>query len=485
MIDSRIVQAMAEQPNIVLFMTDQLRADALGCYGNAVCPTPNLDRFAASGRRFDGAFTTSPVCSAARASLMTGQYPHNHGVMLNTHIGPAFSRGLDPATPTFASLLKAAGYRLDYLGKWHVHQDRDPTEYGFDRYEVCNGRAGSVAGSEIAIDFPAGPYTVAATSPHAPEELTPAVRVRRGLEMIDERVAQDTPFFLRIDVVEPHFSCVPPEPYASLIDPAEIPPWPNFDESFEGKPESHRRKHREWNLEGKEWEWWSQVVAKYYGVVAYVDACFGDLVQGLEERGLNQNTIVLFSTDHGDAMGSHKHFEKAGTLYDEVYRVPLLMAGPERWIQPGVTSDFVRLLDLAPTFAEWAGTSFETPIDGISAAAVAAGQTPPDWPDSLYAEHHGEVWGYHSQRMVRTHGWKYGWEPNGLDELYDLTDDPHELVNLIHDPDHADTVAEMRARLHGWIDATADQFTWSWVKMNLPDPVTPQGIPIRDDLRER
>ena len=320
--------AMADQPNIVLFMTDQLRADALGCYGNTICPTPNLDRFAASGRRFDSAFTTSPVCSPSRASLMTGQYPHNHGVILNTHISPALSRGLDPATPTFSSVLKAAGYQLDYLGKWHVHQDRDPTEYGFDRYESDGGKGGRVEGSEISIDFPGGPYPIAATSPHAPEELTLAVRVRRGLEIIDERAAQGVPFFLRIDVLEPHFACVPPEPYASLIDPAEIPPWPNFDETFEGKPESHLRKHREWNLEGKDWHWWSQVVAKYYGVIAYLDACFGDLVQGLEARGLNANTIVLFSTDHGDAMGSHKHFEKSGTLYDEVYRVPLLMSGP-------------------------------------------------------------------------------------------------------------------------------------------------------------
>jgi arylsulfatase A-like enzyme len=297
--------------------------------------------------------------------------------------------------------------------------------------------------------------------------------------MIDDRLAEPNPFFLRIDVVEPHFECTPPEPFASLVDPKSIPPWPNFEETFEGKPMSHLRKHREWHLEEYDWKWWSKVVAKYYGVISYVDECFGRLLEGLEERGLSDNTIVVFSTDHGDAMGSHKHFEKAGTLYDEVYRVPLIMGGPKRWIQTGGREEFVRLLDLAPTFAEWADTKFTAPIDGLSVAPLAAGKTPAEWPDSVYAEYHGEVWGYNSQRMVRTQDWKYGFEPNGLDELYDLQNDPHEMVNLIDEPEHSATVTEMRSRLHGWIDATADQFTWPWVKMNLPDPIMPRGITAR------
>lgn len=468
---------MADQPNIVLFLTDQLRADALGCYGNTICPTPNLDRFAANGMLFDNAFTTSPACSPSRASLMTGNYSHNHGVLLNTHIDPAFSRGLDPQTETFADVLKGAGYRTDYIGKWHVHETLPPTEYGFDRYEDRWGSRGDrVPGSEIAIDFPGGSVPVAATATTDAQKLFPAEAVTRGLEMINDRAVEANPFFLRIDVVEPHFECTPPEPFASLVDPKSIPPWPNFEETFEGKPMSHLRKHQEWHLEEYDWEWWSKVVAKYYGVISYVDACFGKLMEGLEESGLSNNTIVVFSTDHGDAMGSHKHFEKAGTLYDEVYRVPLIMGGPKRWVQPGKRKEFVRLLDLAPTFAEWAETEFSSPIDGLSAAPLAAGKTPEAWPDSVYAEYHGEVWGYNSQRMVRTENWKYGFEPNGLDELYDLKNDPHEMINLIDEAEHSGTVTEMRGRLHGWIDATADHFTWPWVKMNLPDPIMPKGI---------
>ena len=131
-------------PNIVLFLTDQLRRDALGCYGNEICQTPNLDQLAEEGVRFDQAYTTSPVCSPARASLMSGLYPHNHGVMLNTHIAPAWNRGLSTDVPTFSRLLKEAGYVLDYAGKWHVHQDIGPEGYGFDRHEMGTGGRGKI-----------------------------------------------------------------------------------------------------------------------------------------------------------------------------------------------------------------------------------------------------------------------------------------------------------------------------------------------------
>ena len=135
-------------PNIVLFMTDQLRRDALGCYGNEICKTPNLDRLATEGTRFDQAYTVSPVCSPSRTSLMSGLYPHNHGVMINTHIAPAWCRGLSTETPTFSDRLKKAGYVLDYAGKWHVNEDLGPEEFGFDRHRQGRPARGCVPGTE-------------------------------------------------------------------------------------------------------------------------------------------------------------------------------------------------------------------------------------------------------------------------------------------------------------------------------------------------
>mgnify|MGYP003316638263 CR=1 FL=1 len=122
------------QPNMVLFFTDQLRADALGCYGNQICMTPNIDRLAGDGVIFNNAYTTSPVCSASRSSLMTGLYPHNHGVMLNTHIAPAWSRGLDRQVPVFSNILKNSGFNVGLAGNIGYSFSRSVSENQFDYY---------------------------------------------------------------------------------------------------------------------------------------------------------------------------------------------------------------------------------------------------------------------------------------------------------------------------------------------------------------
>ena len=203
---------LSTQPNIVLFLTDQLRADALGCYGNQICETPNIDRLAEQGVVFNIAYTTSPVCSASRASLMTGLYPHNHGVMLNTHIGPAWSRGLSREVPIFSDILKVNGYRLDYAGKWHVHQDIPADEYGFDTYEspqaiqLKNKQVGRETGKLIPesgsfIEFPYGDKVCVAGTRSGAKENYPAWQVvEAGIEMIQANAKRQEPFFTRIDI---------------------------------------------------------------------------------------------------------------------------------------------------------------------------------------------------------------------------------------------------------------------------------------------
>ena len=167
---------MNDQPNIILFFTDQLRQDALGCYGNGICKTPNLDRLASAGVIFNHAYTTSPVCSPSRASLMSGQYPHNHGVMINTHIAPAWTGGLDETKITFSRLLKEKGYTLDYLGKWHVNQNLSPEHFGFDRYNDGDGSSYFIQkmkkkkpGTERWIEFPRGKWLASAAADYAKE----------------------------------------------------------------------------------------------------------------------------------------------------------------------------------------------------------------------------------------------------------------------------------------------------------------------------
>ena len=468
---------MARRPNFLLLLSDQQRQDSLSCYGNPICKTPNLDALAESGIRFDFAYTQTPVCSPSRASLLTGLYPHNHKVIVNTHIPPATVEGLNPSTPTFSRLLLDSGYRLGYFGKWHVHQQLGPEEFGFHEHEACREDffkkmkpENRVKGRDVAIEFLRGTNLVCGVYDGPAEETYAHVLASRARDFLKRAAESDEPFFARVDFIAPHFPNVVPEPFASMYQPESIPPWPNFDETFEGKPAGHYRKHLEWNLQDKDWDWWKKVVAMYYGDVSSIDAACGKLLRTLEELGLDEDTVVMYATDHGDATGSHRHFEKAGTMYEEVFRIPLII----RW--PGVTeprstnSDFARLLDLMPTILDAAGSPMPEEIDGRSLRGLCSGKTPKDWPRSTYCEFAGDVWGYCTQRMVRTKKFKYVYNPFDLDELYDLESDPHELKNLAYDASYAAELISMRALFHRWIIETKDMLTYSFVSRNFPEP---------------
>ena len=158
-------------------------------------------------------------------------------------------------------------------------------------------------------------------------------------------------------------------------------------------------------------------------------------------------------------------------MYDEIFRIPLLAKVPGADV--GQIQEFVRLMDLMPTFIDWGGGDIPDKIDAKSLVPLFNGQTPKDWPDSVYCESHGEVWGYSSQRMVRTERWKYVYQPNDLDELYDLKTDSAEMHNLVNDQNYAEILDEMKARLLGWNDETKDMFQWEWVRWNFPDPINP------------
>ena len=154
-----------------------------------------------------------------------------------------------------------------------------------------------------------------------------------------------------------------------------------------------------------------------------------------------------------------------------IFRIPLLARVPGG--EARQVPDFVRLMDLMPTFIEWGGGEIPDNLDAKSLVPLVDGERPVDWPDSVYCERHGEVWGYSTQRMVRTERWKYVYIPHDLDELYDSKTDPAEMDNLINDPERADVVKEMRARLIGWNDATRDMFQWKWVRWNFPKSISP------------
>ena len=455
------------QPNILMVISDQERADALGSYGNAVCQTPNLDRFASEGVRFDVCVAPSPICSPCRASLLTGLYPHGHGVLNNTHEPDAIRREIPAEIPTYSELLRDGGYRLGYVGKWHVGPG-GPQSRGFHDVVGLHDNIVASVGQESIVQtepdllepvyarYPRGKLLIAGIDPR-PESQTETRRDTDATIRLLERYASiDEPFFLRVDFEGPHHPYMPPERFAAMYDPASIPPWPNFEEDLRSKPTAQARLLEQRGVAGWTWSDWAPVVARYYGFVSYIDEEIGRLLAALERLGLHQDTVVIHTADHGDMTGSHGgQFNKGPLMYDEVCRVPLLVRDPRRAVT-GTRPAPIGSLALMPTILDLAGVA---PPTGLHVDSLVPFISDPDRAPSdaaAFAEYHGEEWGLYSQRMIRTADAKYVYSPHGMDELYDLAADPHELINRIDDPGYAELRAELRGRLLAWMVRTDD-----------------------------
>ena len=235
---------MTKRPNILLIVTDQQRRDTIGAYGAPICRTPNIDRLARDGIRFDAAFTPTGLCSPVRCSLLTGVYPHEHRVLTNVGLHPVRA-DLLPEDDRLGQGLKRAGYRMGCVGKWHV-STQEPPAFGYERYTSLGDFVSfrQDAGHPVPEAF--SDYTVqrAERDPAPAEFSRPAFLADKTIETIDALGSggADQPFFVRLDFLGPQFPNFVPEPYVSMYDPADIPAWPNHADSLEGKTAVQRIK---------------------------------------------------------------------------------------------------------------------------------------------------------------------------------------------------------------------------------------------------
>jgi arylsulfatase A-like enzyme len=455
----------SQLPNVLLIQVDQQRADCLGVAGHPVAQTPHLDRLAAEGVRFSHAFCPAPICMPARTSLMTGVYSTQHGAIVNA--GVEGHRPIRPDLPMFSHTLKAAGYWLGYVGKWQVGVDGSPLEHGFDEY-VSDKRYLPWRREQGLPPLPThngwfGAVDVGVT----PAQSSLGWGADHTIRLLQEAAARNKPFFLRWDPIEPHLPNIPPEPFASLIQPEEIPPWPSFSDPLTGKPYIQHQQRRTWGLDGWSWGQWAPVVARYLGVITLIDHQVGRILAALDELGLAQNTLVIFTSDHGDLCGGHGMIDKHYVMYEDVVAVPLILRWPGR-VPAGCTVDaFVTgALDLAVTFCRVAGAPPPSTFVGRDLLGIIDGQAQ-EQRDAIFAAYHGNQFGLYSQRMIRTRRWKYVWNATAEDELYDLQDDPAELVNRAWDPACRDELANLRARLVAWMDETSDPLLNGWTRRQL------------------
>lgn len=452
------------RPNLLLIHSDQHRFDCVGANGHQHVRTPNLDRLAAEGLNFTHAFCPVPLCVPARNSLLHGQWPTTHLAIANWDTEAP--RPARDGLPSYSQALRDAGYRLGYVGKWHLHEQRDARAYGFHDY-VPEEEYDAWRAAEGLPPRPRHNGWFGELDPHiGPEASRLAWGADQAIRLLEEYGAHGTPFFVRWDPSEPHLPNVVPEPFHSRYPPATIPPWPSFPDPLTGKPYIQAQQRRTWRVDGWGWREWSPLVSRYLGEISLLDAQVGRLLATLDRLGLAQDTLVIYTTDHGDLCGGHGMIDKHFIMYDDVVRVPLLMRWPG-WIPPGSRCEaFVsHSIDLAATFCEVAGVPVPTTFQGRSLVPLLNGAA--DGRADIFTTYHGNQFGLYSQRMVRDRRWKYVWNATAEDELYDLGSDPAELRNLATDARYAAELRRLRRRLVAWMEETGDRLLNEWTRSQL------------------
>lgn len=442
------------QPNIVLLVTDQHRWDTVGCYGlNDIVRTPHIDALAARGVRFDNAFTPTAICSPARASLFTGLYPHKHGVTGN---GLCINEGVRGINQYLAD----AGYRSGYAGKWHVDEERGPSDvgfvgedfmgYAFPGSELLPGLQFGLAPSrgnpyqayleKEGFDLPTVSQRYVGTNPGCQDQEMFALHEGPVESCIEYYVGQETirlidelngadPFFIWGNFWGPHTPCLVPEPYFSMYNPDDIPEHPSYCETFENKPYRQQLIERMWGLGDYGWRGFQEIAARYYGHCTLIDDQVGRIVSHLEQRGILENTVIIFTADHGDCLGAHKLIEKGEFMYDEIYRIPMVVAHPD-CENPGSANDnFVYLQDLTTSCIDMAGAPVPTNLDSTSFLSAMLGDHSANDRESIYAVFHRHFTNA-EQRMVRTKTHQFTFNSGDQGELYDLIADPYQLNNV-------------------------------------------------------
>ncbi len=430
----QIHAAESSRPNIVFLLTDDQRADTLGCMGNKLIRTPNIDRLANCGVTFDNAFVTTAICMTSRASILTGQYAARHGIWdFRTSFTP------EQLAATYPALLKAAGYHVGFIGKWGVG---DPPRDAFNYDRMFPGQGNYLVkhdGRQIHLTRLMGD---------------------QAMEFISTAPA-DRPFALSISFKAPHVQdsvSVNDQPFR--YDPAHEPwyeevtiPQPKLAASqyHDRLPDFLQNSENRARWAARFWgpARYQECVKAYYRLITEVDDEVGRIVNELEKRNVADNTVIIFTSDHGFYLGEYG-FAGKWFAHDVSIRVPLIVADPRLPAsRAGARLDAPVLnIDLAPTILALAGITAPERMQGSNLMPLVAGNKPP-WRSEFFYEHHFAHPRIPPSEAVRTPRWKYMRFTDSqplYEELYDLAADPLEEFNLAGTPKHADTLAELRGK---------------------------------------
>jgi uncharacterized sulfatase len=443
--------AGAPPRQVVLMITDSVRADMLNCYRHTGLKTPNLDRIAAGGVRFDRAYTCQPVCTPARSALFTGTYPHSNGAWAN-------SLPLGQTVHTIGQRLHDRGIHTAYVGKWHL----DGSDYF--------GTGRPAPGWDPAYWYDMRDYLY---------ELTPEERVRsrkvstnrdpnlkadftfghrcsnRGVDFISKHGNQD--FLLVISYDEPHDPFLCPKPYSEMYRDFTFPASPNLRDSLANKPE----EQQVWAGDRRRAVPGEIKAPDFFGCLTFIDHEMGRVLDAVEKYA--PGAMIIYTSDHGDFLESHHLTSKGPAMYDEITRVPFLMKWPGKAPANSVCKHPVSHIDVSGTLMEFFGQSVPKTIEGRSMLATfrnpglkARDQVFMEW--GRYEVDHDGFGGFQPIRCVMDGRYKLSIHLLTGDELYDLENDPAEMTNLIHSPKHVTKRNELHDHLLNWMDETRDPF---------------------------
>lgn len=439
----------ARRPNIVFIMSDDHAAHAISAYGSKLIKTPNIDRLAREGMRFDNCFVTNSICTPSRAAILTGKYAHINGVPVFNH--------LDTSKRTLPKYLHEAGYYTGIVGKWHLggnNQER-PEEgrpAGFDYWNILPGQGAYF-----------DPMMIEMGERKQFKGYTTDLITDLSIEFIKKR-PNDRPFFLMYHHKAPHRNWQPDDKHRRQFENYEPPIPATFDDTYQGKSDASRRATmhidedlNETDVKGKppeglagaalkKWKF-KRYMQDYLACVAAVDDNIGRFLEFLDQSGLSENTIVIYTSDQGFFLGEHNFYDKR-FMYEESLRMPFLVRWPGQ-IKPGsVNKRMILNVDFAPMMLDASGLRVPADMQGRSFLGLLRGQRPKNWRTSMYYRY------YHPGHHVAAH---YGVRTerhkliyfNKLDqwELYDLERDPIEMHNVYTKPEYQNIVVGLKKEL--------------------------------------
>jgi len=461
-----------KKPNLLFIWTDEQRADTMAVYGNHKIYTPNLDKLASQSVVFQNAYVTQPVCTPNRAAVMTGLWPHTTGCTKN-------NVPLPENIPCLPEILNDPDYRTAYMGKWHLG-DEIFAQHGFEEWVSIEYYSGYYRKGRDKTKKPDYHYFLEGLGykPDRGDYFSRAFAAKRPIEHCKPKFLEtkaceflrrhrNEPFILNINFLEPHMPFFGPLDH--IHSPADIDLPINFNDPLEENEPLRYRVLRECHLAqyGNDEKSFRRLISKYWGLVTQVDFSVGQILKTLEDLGLADNTIVVYTSDHGDMMGAHKMVEKC-VMYEEAVKIPWLMRIPQMQCKQHIIKNPVSQIDLMPTLLDLMGAPYDN-LPGQSLVprikgkpfeedhvyiqwhpAYHALRTPPGGSKIATKEQIEKLYNVSTRTVISPDGFKLALSDIDRNQLFNLKNDPGETTNLFDSGQHKDIIKRLTDKIHHW-----------------------------------